>query len=476
MPLFSLPSENGIGDMGKSAYEFIDIIKKSGITIWQILPLNPAGYGNSPYQPYSSFAGDEIYINLNFLKRDGLIKSDIPEFSKHAKRVDYKAVREFKKPYLIEAFKNFKATDDYKKFTEQKWVKDYCAYVAIKNAQDGKCWVDWEKEYKGYPEKEFELNLDIKADISYNMFLQYEFYIQWQSIKKYANENGIRIMGDVPFYVGLDSADVWTNKKDFLLDSDGRPNFIAGVPPDYFSATGQRWGNPIYDWDYMKKDNFKFWNERIGYSAELFDIIRIDHFRAFDTYWSIPSSCPTAIDGEWLEAPGYEVIGGIKKNIPNAELVAEDLGELRDEVTILKDHFNLKGMKVLMFALNLDSRIAKDGFKEKENLIVYTGTHDNDTIVEWYKKLSTAKKRKLRRFFRRNNLKDGTLNDKFILYALRSDAQYAIISMPDLISAGKEGHINTPGTVGSPNWEWREPDYERIKKSLQRYSPYMRRN
>ena len=475
MPMFSLPSKNGVGDMGEGAYEFVDILAESGITIWQILPLNPAGYGNSPYQPYSSYAGDNIYINLELLKRDGLIKSDIPDFLRAANRVDYKAVRDFKEPFFAEAFKNFKGNEEYLSFAKQKWVRQYCTYAAIRKSEGGKCWIDWKEELKNYPEKEIKLSDEIEREIEYNIFLQYEFYIQWRNIKKYANEKGIRIMGDVPFYVGLDSADVWSNKKNFLLDDDGRPSFVAGVPPDYFSKTGQRWGNPIYDWDYIKKDNFKFWTDRMGFSAELFDIIRIDHFRAFDTYWSIPSDCPTAIDGEWIENCGYEAIEEIKKNISAAELVAEDLGELRQEVIELRDNFNLKGMKVLMFCLNLDSKCASDSFEKKENLIVYTGTHDNDTVIEWYEKLSTAKKRKLRRFFRRNNLKEGTLNDKMILYALKSEAQYAIISMPDLLALGREGHINTPGTVGSPNWEYREPDFSRIKGAFKRYSPYINR-
>lgn len=467
MPLFSLPSRSGIGDMGESAYEFIKILKKSGVKIWQILPLNPAGCGNSPYQPYSSYAGDYIYINLDILKEQGLIKSDIPNFLKNEKRVNYKKVREFKERFLEEAFENFEENENYLSFIKQEWLKDYAFYCALKTLNDGKCWIDWEEEYKNYPSKNIELPEETQKEIKYIFFLQYEFYLQWSKVKKFANENGIRIMGDVPFYVGLDSADTWSNKKNFLLDKDGRPSFVAGVPPDYFSKTGQRWGNPIYDWDYMKQDNFSFWNERIGYSAKLFDIIRIDHFRAFDTYWCIDSSCPTAIGGEWREAPGYEVISSIKNYIGSAELIAEDLGELRDEVIELKDYFGLKGMKVLLFALDLSGKRVKDTFKDKENLIVYTGTHDNDTVIEWYNKLNTAKRRKVRRFFKNNDIKNGTLSEKFISYALKSKADYVIISMPDVLGLDGQGHINTPGTVGSPNWEWRVCGFEEIQNKIE---------
>lgn len=280
-------------------------------------------------------------------------------------------------------------------------------------------------------------------------------------------------MGDVPFYVGLDSADVWGGKDNFLLDTDGRPVFIAGVPPDYFSATGQRWGNPIYDWDYMKKTKYQFWVNRIGYSQKLFDIVRIDHFRAFDTFWKIPASCPTAVEGEWVEAPGYEVLDTLLEEIPGAELVAEDLGLLRPEVLTLKDHYHFKGMKVLQFVIDTSGKYARDIFRDKENMIIYSGTHDNDTLMEWYGKQSTASKRKLRRFLKRQGVTGGTVKDRLLKYVWKSPAEYAIVPMADLMGLGKEGHINTPGTVGSPNWEWRMPDMNRMKEMLKKYRRYL---
>ena len=268
---------------------------------------------------------------------------------------------------------------------------------------------------------------------------------------------------------GVDSVDVWAGRENFLLDTDGHPIFIAGVPPDYFSATGQRWGNPIYDWDYLKKQNYQFWVDRIGYSAKLFDIIRIDHFRAFDTFWKIPASCPTAVEGEWIEAPGYEVIDTLREKIPDVELVAEDLGDLRPEVLTLKEHYGLKGMKVFVFSIDTSGKYAYDSFGENENLIIYTGTHDNDTLMEWYNKLSCAGRRKVRRFLKKSGFGTGSVRDRLIACVFHSKAQIAILPMADILGLGAEGHINTPGTVGSPNWEWRMPEFDGARRELTRY-------
>ena len=313
MPVSALPSRVGAGELGEAAFHFIELLKKNHVKIWQILPLNPVGYGNSPYQPYSSCAGDEIYISLDKLAEDGLLKTAPEAFLQNAKRVDYEAVRQYREPFLREAFEVFtkkKGQEEsaYKEFAAQEWVYEYGVFRALKKANNGNCWNDWAEEDRNWPENRHALSAEVEAEARYQMFLQYIFYTQWMDVKKTANEAGIEIMGDVPFYVGQDSVDVWGGKDNFLLDTDGRPIFIAGVPPDYFSATGQRWGNPIYDWEHMKEQNYQFWVDRIGYSNKLFDIIRIDHFRAFDTYWKIPATCPTAIDGEWIEAPGYEVI------------------------------------------------------------------------------------------------------------------------------------------------------------------------
>ena len=473
MPVSALPSRVGAGELGEAAFHFIELLKKNHVKIWQILPLNPVGYGNSPYQPYSSCAGDEIYISLDKLAEDGLLKTAHEAFLQNAKRVDYEAVRQYREPFLREAFEVFtkkKGQEEpaYKEFAAQEWVYEYGVFRALKKANNGNCWNDWAEEDRNWPENRHALSAEVEAEAQYQMFLQYIFYTQWMDVKKTANEAGIEIMGDVPFYVGQDSVDVWGGKDNFLLDTDGRPIFIAGVPPDYFSATGQRWGNPIYDWEHMKEQNYQFWVDRIGYSNKLFDIIRIDHFRAFDTYWQIPATCPTAIDGEWIEAPGYEVIDTLQKELPGLNLVAEDLGLLRPEVLVLKDHYHLKGMKILIFSIETGGKYARDTFHDVENMIFYTGTHDNDTIMQWYENMSTASRRKLRRMLKKAGASQGSVKDRFLQYTMQNQAEYAIIPLADILGLGKEGHINTPGTIGSPNWEWHLPDFVQAEKELQK--------
>ena len=474
MPVSALPSTTGVGELGRASYQWIDIMKENGVKIWQILPLNPVGYGNSPYQPYSSCAGDELYISLDLLYDAGLLDKKPDTFRENAKSVDYTAVRAFKENYLREAFKKFLVKNGneepaYKDFISQEWVYTYGVFRALKLRNKGACWNEWKTEDKDWSNNRKPLTKDVEEEVRYQCFLQYIFFTQWMNVKKYANESGIEIMGDVPFYVGLDSVDVWSGKENFLLDTDGRPLFIAGVPPDYFSATGQRWGNPIYDWDYLKKNGYKFWVDRIGYSNKLFDIIRIDHFRAFDTFWKIPASCPTAVDGEWIEAPGYEVIDTLNKEIPDVNLVAEDLGNLRPEVLELKDHYHLKGMRILLFSIDTNGKYARDISKDIENIIFYTGTHDNDTLMQWYKGLTVAAKRKVSEFLKKQCIKSGSIKDRLLTYVLNSKAEYAIIPLADIIGLGKEGHINTPGTVGSPNWEWHMTDFKKAVEELARY-------
>lgn len=479
MPVSALPSPTGVGELGEYAYQWIDILRENQIAIWQILPLNPVGYGNSPYQPYSSCAGDELYISLKQLYREGLLENEPEEFQADAKTVDYEKVRAFKEPYLRNAFSCFEKqdpTEEYLVFASQKWVKDYSIFRALKKYHNQVCWNEWPAEYKDWPKTQEELPGECVREAAYQIFLQYEFYIQWQKVKAAANEAGIQIMGDVPFYVGVDSVDVWAQKDNFLLDTDGRPIFIAGVPPDYFSATGQRWGNPIYNWEYMKKENYQFWVERIGYNQKLFDIIRIDHFRAFDTFWKIPATCPTAIEGEWVEAPGYEVLDTLKEKIPGVNLVAEDLGMLRPEVMELKNHYHLKGMKILVFSLDTTGKYARDIEEETPNQIIYTGTHDNDTLMEWYQGLSCTGKRKIRSFLKHQGIKQGSVKDRLLAYTLSRQAEFAIIPAADILGLGKEGHLNTPGTVGSPNWEWRMPDLKEFEKQMKRYKKMFVRN
>lgn len=461
MPVSALPDRFGCGSFGENAKKFIDLSSRAGFKIWQILPLNPVGNENSPYACYSSYAIDDIYISLDCLYEKGLIKK-APSFHRRKKSVDFQAIRKFREPYLREAFHNFKADQNYVIFAYQEWAKNYAMYRTFKKVNNGKCWNEWQEDMKNQPE-ENQVDLKVYQDeIFYQLFLQYEAFLEWKEIKQYANDHDIEIMGDIPFYVGLDSADVWSNKKNFLLDRDGRPTFIAGVPPDYFSSTGQRWGNPIYDWEYMKSDGYSFWMERLSYTQRLFDIIRVDHFRAFDTYWKIPASCPTAMEGEWIEAPGYDFFQHILEKNPELEIVAEDLGLLRQEVLDLRDAFHFPGMYIIQFSWN------EEGMAPMRNhVICYTGTHDNDTIASWYASFSMCEKRRMRKWLKERGYVAHSFVKNVLSYAIRCEADTAIIPMSDWLHAGKEGRINTPGTVSKKNWTWRMLDFSKYEADIE---------
>lgn len=467
----SLPSPYGIGNLGPAARAWLELLGQNGVTLWQILPLNPTGYGNSPYQPYSSCAGDEMYLSLEELAAQGLLPN-LPEgFPLPVNHVDYEAVRRYKEPLLRAAWQAFVPDEDYRAFAARDWVRDYAVFRAFKKENDNRCWLEWPEWQRTWPENRAGDLTPYREEMEYQTFLQYQFARQWQAVRAAAAAKGIRIMGDVPFYVGVDSVDVWAGKENFLLDADGRPAWVAGVPPDYFSATGQRWGNPIYDWDHLQQTGFDFWVRRIGYNKQLFDVIRIDHFRAFDTYWKIPASCPTAMEGDWIEAPGYAVLDTLYKELPGLELVAEDLGDLRPEVLALRDHYRLKGMKVLEFTLDTTGKQARDIGSQSENLICYTGTHDNATLLEWYNSLTVAARRKLRRWMRRQGFGTGTVVQRLVRCALASPARWTILPVQDILELDASARMNTPGTVGSPNWEWRLPDLDRAAAALHAYRP-----
>ncbi|MDD2979597.1 MAG: 4-alpha-glucanotransferase [Hespellia sp.] len=470
MPVSVLPSSYGIGDFGSGSRELIDYMEESGFTIWQILPLNPLGYGNSPYQPYSSFAGDEIYIDLESLVSEGLL-GEMPEpFQKTETRVHYDAVRAYKSQFLKEAFQSFVEDEAYRTFISQEWVYPYVVFLTLKKHNDMKCWNEWPKEQKEWIENPEEFDVSIyEEEIRYEMFVQYLFQKQWKEVKSYAKERKIKIMGDIPFYVGIDSLDVWMNQKEFLLEADGKPSFIAGVPPDYFCADGQRWGNPIYNWKRMQENGFTFWKKRFGYSTGLFDIIRIDHFRAFDTYWKIPSTCPTAVGGEWIEAPGYELFDTLLAEFPKAKIVAEDLGDMRPEVYELRDAYHFPGMKIIQFTF--DPMEHNNSFADRKNMIVYTGTHDNETIKGWLSNQPEKVQMAVERTLYALGYQEKTMEKNFIHYTLDNLADTAILPVQDILELGNEGRLNTPGTLGSPNWEWRLADMNGLRKKL----PFLKR-
>ena len=459
MPIASLPSGDGIGCLGKEAYQFVDFLAEAGFRMWQVLPLNPLGYGNSPYQPFSSYAGDELYIDLEQLRADGYLTGE-REPLPNTGRIDYDLARRHKLPYLKAAFAAFEEkqaeTEAFARFCEQSWVFPYATFITLKKHNDMRCWNEWPEEQRDWIlKRKFDIR-PYEREIRFQMFLQYLFYKQWSALKRYANGKGIFMLGDIPFYVGIDSLDVWQDRDSFLLDPKGNPTFIAGVPPDYFSATGQRWGNPIYNWETLKKTHFRFWIERLRYSARLYDIIRIDHFRAFDTYWKIPASCETAIEGEWIEAPGYEFFDTLLQQLPDIWIVAEDLGDLRPEVLKLRDAYNLPGMCVAEFTLPEPDAAIK-------NQVVYTGTHDNQTVVGWYEELDEKTREKVDQLLKKKWPGEKSAARRVLRWVLHSLSDYAVIPLADLLELDDTARLNTPGTVGSPNWEWRLTDLSELE-------------
>lgn len=470
----ALPSQYGIGDFGKEARQFIDMLYDNNVHLWQLLPMNPMGYGHSPYQPYSSKAGEPLLISLDALKEDGYIQSiEVKEFPTH--QIDYEGVETYKEAYYKEAYETMKK-DDHKKAEfetfkkAQPWVNDYGVFYAFKKHHGLRSWLEWDKDYKNWPKtKDAALVEKHKDEIDYAIFLQFLFYTQWHQLKAYAHDHDIQILGDIPFYVGIDSLDVWTNQDQFLLDEEGHPTFIAGVPPDYFSPTGQRWGNPIYDWEHMKEDNYAFWIDRLAYVSTMFDIIRIDHFRAFDTYWKIPSSCPTAVDGKWIIGPRHEFFEAVNKALPNIQIVAEDLGDLRPEVLELRDDFNLPGMQVIQF--HFDPYTENEPVEDVKNLVVYTGTHDNQTLWAWYLELPFEKRRATWNYLTSHGYKEMTIDRKWIHYCLDVKADTVIFPVQDLLCLGDHARINAPGTVGDPNWKWRLDKFDDLRAVLEDIKP-----
>ena len=466
MPLASLPNNEGVGGMGDEAYKFIDLAVEMGFSIWQLLPLNPLGFGNSPYQPYSSYAGDEIYLSLAILERDGYLPEGFEPYvcTGDADRIDYPSARKYKEKYLRIAAKNFYAKNKEKKafdaFASQEWVYNFAVFLALKGQNGMRSWNEWPVDQRDWIiNREYDIS-HLKDEIDFGVFVQYMFYKQWMKIKKYANSKKLKLMGDVPFYVGIDSLDVWSGRKNFLLNKDGHPDFIAGVPPDIFNDDGQRWGNPIYDWDYIKEDGFKFWLGRFGYNAGLFDILRIDHFRAFDTFWKVPSSCPTARDGEWVKAPGFEFFNLLYEKMPDIKIVAEDLGgDDVPGVIALREGFNLMGMNVANFTI----------FSKVPTVVhqlIYTGTHDNETVLGWYQNMDDAGKKVFRSKLKGFGSPHEHITKRMLRYVFGSVCAMAIVPVADILCLDNRAKLNSPGTVGSPNWEWRLTGYAPLKKKV----------
>jgi 4-alpha-glucanotransferase len=479
MPISSLPGEYGIGDFGPNAYNFIDIIAACGFKIWQILPLNPLGFANSPYQPLSSFAGDESFISPELLITLKLVslKDIAPYTCSNNGLVDFAQIKSNKAKILTLAFKNFtrvknqQLQQQYQQFLQtHSWLDTYAVFTTFKKINANLPWNLWPATFKNWIKQPFDLS-KYQQQLDFEKFVQFIFNQQWQSLKHYANAQSIQIMGDLPIYVGIDSQDVWINQHLFLLNKKDLPQFVAGVPPDYFAKNGQRWGNPLYNWQQLTNENFSFWIKRLASNMQNFDIIRLDHFRALDTFWQIPARNKTAVKGTWELAPGRQLLKEIYSQLPQINLVAEDLGYMRQEVYQLRDDFNLKGMKVFQFLFNPKRK--NNELLNTKHAIVYSGTHDNDTLVGWFTQLDTLQQNKIFKYFKlepKNN-PIAALIDAIINLLLHAQATTVILPIQDILHLDSTSRINTPGTIGAPNWQWRLKDFNRIQakvKSLSR--------
>ncbi len=465
----SFPGPYGIGDLGKGAYDFIDFLVRSGMKIWQVLPLGHTGFGDSPYQPFSSFAGQPYIISVDHLRELGLLYDsdfyDMPQWN--PEDISYGDVIEFKTGLLHKAYERMKdetVSDGftsneelmaaYNKFIQDStWLESYALFMAGKDYHNGQPWYMWEDSLKHPNKKERQKWLKtLEKEVGYYEFIQFLFYYEWTNLKKYANDRGISIIGDIPIFVAWDSVDVWEHNELFLLDSEGYPTVVAGVPPDYFSATGQLWGNPLYNWEEHTKTGYEWWFSRIKHQLLLTDYLRIDHFRGFDQFWAVPYGEPTAMNGKWVKAPGLNFFTNLEATLGyHLPIIAEDLGEIDHSVIELRDHFGLPGMKILQFAFENPNENNFLPHNHIPNCVCYTGTHDNDTSLGWYKNAYEASRDKLRRYY---STDASDVCWVFIRACFGSVAKMAIIPMQDALELDSWARLNTPG-VGEGNWSWR---------------------
>jgi 4-alpha-glucanotransferase len=468
-----LPGRFGIGDLGPEAYAFADFLIDAGQSLWQMLPLGPTGYGESPYACYSAFAGNTLLISPEQLIKEGLLTtSDLPEqFSMPAERVEFQPVQEFKDGLLRKAYERYQQTTDtnlrsaFETFAQRysDWLDDYALFRALKDAHGGIAWNDWESALvRRTPAALERAREQLQEEVEAQMFYQFLFFRQWFELKNYCNERGISLVGDLPIFVAHDSADVWTNPEQFKLGKNGNPLVVAGVPPDYFSTTGQLWGNPLYNWDRMLEDGFKWWIKRVEATLNVVDIVRVDHFRGFAACWEIPGGDKTAEHGRWVEAPGRELFTAIRKALGELPIIAEDLGVITPDVVALRDAFGFPGMRILQFAFGSDTKNMDLPHNYEQNIVAYTGTHDNDTTVGWFSSVAgegstrTAKQIEREREFCLEYLKtDGQeIHWDFIRALLASVANTAIVPLQDLLGLGTEARMNLPNTTAG-NWSWR---------------------
>jgi 4-alpha-glucanotransferase len=457
----SLPGPHGIGDLGTEAYAFVDWLVRARQALWQILPLGPTGYGDSPYASYSAFAGNPLLISLDGLVEDGLLDAsnlthpDFPE-----EQVDFDAVTSFKQRQLRRAAERFHAgqgarlREDYAQFREAQaaWLEDYALFMALREESGGQLWSSWPRELAlREPQALDAARTRLAEQIDAQRFMQFVFFRQWAALKRYANERGVQVFGDIPIFVALDSADVWANTRQFQVDESGQPTAVAGVPPDYFSETGQLWGNPLYDWDAMRADGYRWWIARFRAVYSLVDIARIDHFRGFEAYWSVPAGEETAINGRWVPGPGHDLFEAVRAELGQLPVVAEDLGLITLAVDALREGEGFPGMSVLQFAFGSGSDNFYLPHNHARDTVVYTGTHDNDTTVGWWDSADTNTRDHVRRYLR---IDGSDIAWDLMRAAFASVGETAVVPVQDILSLGNAARMNVPGRA-TGNWAWR---------------------
>lgn len=459
MHITSLPGPHGIGTMGRQAYRFVDFLQAAGQSYWQILPLSPTGYADSPYQSFSAWAGNPYLIDLDQLVEQGLLTAQevsAPDWGSNPGRVDFGAQYRHRGPLLALARSRFRPDDDYRRFVEENryWLEDYGLFMALKEKFDSKPWLDWPQELRLRQSQALQTQRQaLSQKIEDYFFQQYLFDRQWKALRQYAREKGVRIIGDVPIYVPLDSADVWANPQLFQLDNDRRPKSVAGCPPDSFSADGQLWGNPLYDWQAMADSGYRWWIGRLQAAARMYDVVRLDHFRGFESYWAVPAGDTTARNGQWVPGPGMDFVRTVQQALPQLEFIAEDLGFVTPQVRQLQLDSGYPGMKVMEFAF--DSREESDYLPHlyPVDSVCYTGTHDNVTMVQWFQEATAEDVAYAKAYLGLNQEEGYTWG--MIRGAMGSVSRLCVVQMQDYLELGKEARMNFPGTLSSANWTWR---------------------
>ncbi len=476
LPISSLPSKYGIGSFSKEAYSFVDWLKEAGQSYWQILPLVPTSYGDSPYQSFSTYAGNPYFIDLDALVEEGVLTQEEVEavdFGTDADCIDYEKLYNNRYPLLRKAYErsNISENPDYVRYMEENswWLKDYALFMAVKGRFNGTAWTEWAEDIKlryGFAMEYY--HKELYFEIEFQQFLQFTFYKQWMKLKEYANSQGVKIIGDIPIYVAMDSADTWANPEMFQLDKDNVPTAVAGCPPDGFSATGQLWGNPLYRWEYHAQTGYDWWMKRLSYCFKMYDVVRIDHFRGFDEYYSIPYGAETAVNGHWEKGPGMGLFNRMKEVLGDREVVAEDLGYMTDTVRQLVRMSGFPNMKVLEFAFDArDTGSASDYLPHNytENCVAYTGTHDNETINGWLDCITKEEKMMVKDYLCDYKTAQKNLHIPMICLLMRSRANLTIIPMQDYLGLDNKARLNQPSTVGK-NWKWRVTE-EQLSEDLQ---------